>query len=152
MRVYADQGVNQRKLRALQKQHEFDVIQAHDIEQNIVIADKVPHVATLDVSLFDSGDYFAGDDYCEVAKIIGSSNLNKEGGKDTLHLYTAYHAGCAYFITANPYDFIYNSRKDKADGKRRQLEAVLSGIKIVTLGEFESDMVKSQPATPASHG
>ncbi len=146
MPAYADQGVNQRRLRTLQKQYGFEIVQAHDIEQNIAIANSVPHPFIISISTLGGGDYLADSDIDEIDGIMGTTNISKKGGKDTLHIYTAYHAGCAYFITANPYDFIYNSRKDKTDGKRQRLEALLKGMRIVTLDEFEDILAAHYPA------
>ncbi len=121
---------------ALKKQYGFDVIQARSIEQNIAIADNVPHPFTIGISMLDGGDYIAGDDIHDVGEVVGGTIVGKGGGTDTLHVYTAHKAGCEFFITNNPLDFIYNSKKDRTDGKRQQLEEVLAGMKIVTLDEF----------------
>ncbi|MFO0971066.1 MAG: hypothetical protein U0520_01805 [Candidatus Saccharimonadales bacterium] len=137
MKVYADQGVDQRKLRTLKNQYGFDIVQAHDIEQNISVAKNVPHPFVLGISLLDGGDYLAGDDINEIGKVIGGTTVGKNGGTDTLHVYTAHKEGCQYFITNNSADFIYTSRRDKTNGKRQKLEEILRGMKIVTLDEFE---------------
>lgn len=140
MKIYADQGVNQRKLAVLKKQYGFDVIQAHSIEQNIPIAENVPHPFTIGISMIDGGDYIAGDDIHDVGNIVGGTVVGKGGGTDVLHIYTAHKADCEFFVTNNPKDFIYSSKKDRTDGKRQQLEEILSGMKIVTLDEFEESI------------
>lgn len=142
MRVYIDQGVDQRKMAALKKLYGFDIIQAHDIEQNISIAEKVSHPFTLDISMLDSGDYLAGDDMKAVGKIVGGTIVG-QGGTDTLHIYTAHKANCEFFITNNPTDFIYSSKRLRTDEKRRELERILIGMKIVTLKEFEQHIALS---------
>lgn len=138
MKIYLDQGVNQQEVFTLQQRYGFDIIQHQSLEQNIKIADSMPGVFTLDQSMLDGGDYLAGDDVQEYEAIIGKSSHNDR--IDTAHFYTAIHAGCDYFLTNNPKSFIYSSKRDRTEGKRKQLESVANGMKIVTTEEFKTEL------------
>lgn len=138
MKVYIDQGVNQRKLRALRDIYGFDIVQAQGLEQNIKIADDVPKAFTIGLSMIGGSDYLAGDDIEPVKSIIGSSTINDR--LDVGHIYAAYHTGCVYFVTNNPKSFIYRTRADKTETKRKQLEEALTGLKVVSIDELEQEL------------
>jgi hypothetical protein len=138
MKIYIDQGVDQRKLKVLSNKYDFDMVQAQGLEQNIKIAGNVPKAFTIGLSTIGGDDYLAGNDIEQLRAIIGSNSVNDR--LDIGHVYAAYHAGCKYFVTNNPKSFIYTSRRDNTDVKRQQLEATLGGLKIVTIAELEEDL------------
>lgn len=136
MKVYIDQGVDQKKIKKLKQLYGFEAIHHQSLEQPIKVADAVPGVFVLNQSILGSGDYLADCDVTDFQIIIGKSN--KQDRLDTAHLYTAIHANCDYFITNNPDSFIYDDRKNKdSDNKRIELEKLTEKLKIVRLGEFE---------------
>lgn len=139
MKVYIDQGVNQKVVKQLQKSKPFVLVQGHSLEQLFTITEKVGEPFRLDHSLLDGSDRLVGDNYSQVESIIGKINSN-----DVDHLYSAYMDGCDIFLTNNPDDFIRSKRGDANDVlKRAQLEAILNGIKIMTLEEFKSYLKES---------
>lgn len=136
MKVYVDQGVDQKKIKKLKQLYGFEAIYHQSLEQPIKVADAVPGVFVLDQSTLDGGDYLAGCDITDFQMVIGKSN--KQDRLDTAHLYTAIHASCDFFITNNPDSFIYDDRKNKdSDNKRIELEKLTEKMKIVRLEEFE---------------
>lgn len=139
MKIYADQGVNQRKLRDLKNTYGLEIVQAQGLEQKIRIANDVPKAFTIGLSVIGGGDYLAGDDIEPVKDIIGSSTVNDR--IDVGHIYAAYHAGCSYFVTNNPKSFIYKTRADKTSTKRLQLEEALKGLRVVTISELEQELI-----------
>lgn len=142
MKIYVDQGVDQRKLKVLRNKYSLDLVQAQGLEQNINIAENVPKAFTIGLSMIGGDDYLAGDDIEQVRTIIGNSTVNDR--IDIGHVYAAHHAGCNFFVTNNPKSFIYTSRgHNKSDAKRQRLEVALGGLKIVTIEELEEEL-KSQ--------
>jgi len=138
MKVYVDQGVNQKTLRKLRKKYNFAVVQGHRTESRIKGASQISEPFTIGVSLIGGMDKIVGDNMTEVSRIIGKNNRN-----DINHIYSAYMENdCEYFITNNPDDFIRNTRKDAKGTKRIELEKQMQGLKIITLSEFEQILTK----------
>lgn len=57
MKIYIDQGVDQRKLKVLSNKYDFDMVQAQGLEQNIKIAGNVPKAFTIGLSTIGGDDY-----------------------------------------------------------------------------------------------
>jgi len=145
MKVYIDQGVNQRKLRELRKKFKFEVVQGHRTEGRIKGASQVSEPFTIGVSVIGGMDKIVGDNMSEVSRIIGKNNRN-----DISHIYSAYmENGCEYFITNNADDFIRNGKNDAKGTKRKELEKQLQGLRVVTLNEFERALAKRSSAASA---
>ena len=139
MKVYCDQGVNQKTLKKLAGDFSLQLVHVGHYEQVIRDAEDIPGVFMLGVSMLGGSDYLAGDDIEDVKEIM---RPHKHGDNfDVAHLYSAYHDGCQYFVTNNPKDFIRETRNDKSsNGKRGQLEKLLKGMKIVTLDELSTEL------------
>jgi hypothetical protein len=127
MKVYIDQGVDQKELKKLQKIRSFKIVQT-DLEQQFSITGKVNKAFTIGRSTLDGPDVLAGDNISLVQEIVGKSKH-----EDISHIYSAWLNKCDYFITNNPDDFI-------RDQKREKLEQVLYPLKIVTLKEFATEL------------
>jgi len=137
MKVYCDQGVDQKILKQLMLEYPLEVVSVNHYEEPVKLATAVPGVFMLDKSRLDSGDYLADAGIKPLEKLL---NKGKPSDRyDVTHLYSAYHADCKYFITNNPKDFIREVRNDSSsNGKREKLEEMLKGMKILELQEFIS--------------
>lgn len=133
MRVYADQGANRKILKKLSSEYGFEVVQGHRTEERIDGATQIGEPFTLDVSILDGPDLLVEESIRDVTTIIG-----RENGADISHIYSAYmDRDCDYFVTANPKDFIRKIKKDQeSNGKREELEKIVTGIHIVTIEEL----------------
>lgn len=135
MKVYVDQGVNRKIITALRKEFGFEIVHVGHYEQSLSYAEDIPGVFMLDHSMLDGGDYLGSDDIYKVEEVMAVQK--KSDRFDIAHIYSAFHAGCEYFVTNNPKDFIREVRNDPTSTARRQkLEGVLNGLRIVTLEEF----------------
>jgi hypothetical protein len=121
--VYVDQGVNLKKLRALQRKGGIKLVQADSLEQQFKGVDKQGRAFTIGQSQIGGSDMIADDNVDVVAAFMG-----KQNNIDFNHIYAAYLSHCDYFVTNNPKDFIHK-------GKRAELESML-GLKIRTSDEF----------------
>ena len=138
IKVYTDQGVDRKKLVKLANNFNLEVVHVDHYEQSLKHAEPISGVFVLGQSMLDGGDYLGGEDVREVEAIIGQNG--QKHSLDIAHIYSAYHGGCRYFVTANPKDFIRNVRHDPAsNGRRESLEALLRGMKIVTLEELKAE-------------
>jgi hypothetical protein len=136
MKVYIDQGINQRAVKKMAKQYGFKVIQGHRTENRISGATQISEPFTIGASLIGGIDRIADDNITDVSRVIGRGNR-----ADISHVYPAYmEEGCDYFVTNNPRDFIRNGKKDKNGTKRTKLEELMPGLKIMTLDEFQSEL------------
>jgi len=124
LKVYRDTGVDSKKLKVLQKEIGFDIVQAHELEQAFSEAEKVGRPFEIGFSTIGGPDMIAGDNLLEVERIIGKANRS-----DIKHVYSAYLNNCTYFLTNDKREFI-------SGGKREKLKAVLAPLRICTLGEF----------------
>ncbi|NTU72565.1 hypothetical protein HGB07_00075 [Candidatus Roizmanbacteria bacterium] len=134
-KVYIDQGVDRKKITNLKRLHDLEVVHVGHYEQKLRHADSIPGVFMLGVSTLGGGDYLAGDDIDDIEDIMHPNKVSDRF--DLAHLYSAYHAKCEYFVTNNPKDFIRDIRNDpSSNGKREELEKILTGMKIVTTDEL----------------
>lgn len=138
-KVYIDQGVDQPKIKSLSKEYKFQIVQAHSTEKKIAGARSIARPFTIGVSLLDGTDKIADENIHTVNSIIGKNNR-----ADITHIYSAYmEPNCRYFVTNNPKDFIYESKRVKHSHKKRiDLEKSLPNLKIFTLKEFETELKK----------
>lgn len=127
LKVYVDQGVNLKKLRALQSQGVITLLQANSIEQQFKGVGKQGKAFTIGDSVIGGLDMIASDDIGDIEAEIGRQHKN-----DFNHIYAAYLNKCDYFITENPRDFINK-------GKRARLEQKL-GIKIRRTDELLNEL------------
>ncbi len=128
IQITIDQGVNLKVLKKLQSQGLVQLNQVHDIEQIFKKVKPQGKAFTLGNSTLGGPDMLAGDSLHKIEKIIGPTNKN-----DIQHLYSAYLNKSTYFITENPKDFIFQS-------KREELEEILE-VKIRTTDEFIEEIL-----------
>lgn len=134
IKIYVDQGVNQKRLRTLRAKYEagVDLVNVNHYEQRIKCARSISGVLTLGGSALDGDDYL-GDDcilkQIEVAMFPDGKNKPNDN-LDIAHLYSTYIEKCDYFVTNNPRNFIYS-------GIRKRIERILPRLKIVDIDELE---------------
>ena len=133
IKIYVDQGVNQKILNKLAERYREKVVFVHvdHYEQLIKCAEPVPGPFVLDCSLLDSSDYLVDLEISEnIEKTLFPNGKNKRSDNfDVTHIYAAKVASCDYFVTNNPKDFMKN-------GKKEQLEMIIPGLKIVEIDEL----------------
>lgn len=137
--MYIDQGVDRKRLIKLANSFDLEIVHVDHYEQTLSHAGSISGVFVLGQSTLDGGDYLGGADVYGVEEIIERNG--QKHSLDVAHIYSAYHADCKYFVTANPKDFIRDVRNDpKSYGKRKELEALLHGMKIVTIEELRDEL------------
>lgn len=124
MKIYIDQGVNQKRLKVLRKISSFTLVQ-NDLEQKFKVTEEINKGLTVGFSRVGGADIIAGAEIDLIKEIMDPSNLI-----DISHIYSAWINNCDYFLTNNPGDFIF-------ENKREKLELILSPMKILTIDEFE---------------
>jgi hypothetical protein len=128
MKVYIDQGVDQKKIKALAKKYNFEIVQ-NDTEQQFRKINKVNKAFTLDSSTLDGPDVIADDKINDLKRVVGGGERRSDNG----HIYSAYLNQCNYFITENPRDFINHDKKEA-------LEKILYPLKIRRLDDFVKEV------------
>jgi len=130
--VAVDQGVNLKRLRALQRVGRIQLVQAHTLEQNFKGVRPQGKVFRIGMSPLGGPDMIGGDNYYAVERIIGKHNL-----ADVEHVYAAWLNKNAYFVTENVDDFIHR-------GKREALEAALPGLLVRTTQELIEELRRAR--------
>lgn len=134
--MYVDQGVHLEDIKKIADKYSLELVHVGHYEQTLRGVNDTPGVFVFNSSMFDGGDYYAGDDIEELKNIMKPSKSSDR--LDVAHIYSAYHDGCKFFVTNNPKDFIRHIRNDAtSNGRREQLEKLFSGMKIVELKELE---------------
>lgn len=131
MNVYVDQGVSQRRIKEIKKEHDINFMHVGHYEQLLKQCEDVSGYFVLGRSQLDGTDVLGLADNVElqIIRIVGKNNK-----LDIAHLMSAAYNGCNVFLTNDLGEFIRNGKKEK-------LEQILSPMKIMTLDMFE-DMLQ----------
>lgn len=122
--VAVDQGVDLKKLRALQKVGKIRLQQVRDIEVSWKNVADHGQPFTIGASIIGGPDMIAGDNVNEVRALF-----RKDQENDFRHVYSAHLVQADYFVTGDKTDFIVN-------GRRERMEGLMPGLKVRTTAEF----------------
>jgi hypothetical protein len=122
MTVLVDNGANLKKLKRIQADGRIKIYQS-EFENEFRNIPTVGKAFTIGVSMIGGPDLIADDNVHEIKDKFKGKDM------DFNQVYTAWLNGVRYFITENPKDFIYKS-------KRESLEQLMPGLKIMRTEEF----------------